>query len=323
MPSGGRATAVRAVAATSLCLLACALAAAPASAGPAALVAPFAGTQPGPRTFGGGHNFPGAAAPFGMVQFSPDTIPSDGHQGGYDYRDNHLKGFSVTHLSGAGCGLYGDFPFMPTTEPLTASPAPHGAPGLGHRYQPGFSHSHESAAPGRYAVRVNPAGGGAIHVGLTATTRTGLARIVFPRNPHSSVLVNAGGSARPDDRATVALNPNTEEITGSASSGFFCAQRPRYRIYFAARFNRPFASYGTWKRQALTPGGTAAADHKRPSTVPARTAQAGAYATFDTRRNRVVSMRIAVSFISAAAARRNLLAEGRGFSFGSAAGSAT
>src|SRR6476646_7274971 len=34
-------------------------------------------------------------------------------------------------------------------------------------------------------------------------------------------------------------------------------------------------------------------------------------------------MRIAVSFISAAAARQNLLAEGRGFSFGNAAESAT
>src|SRR6476620_6473456 len=62
------------------------------ASGTAQLVAPFAGTQPGPRTFGGGHNFPGAALPFGMVQFSPDTTPSDLHSGGYDYRDNHLKG---------------------------------------------------------------------------------------------------------------------------------------------------------------------------------------------------------------------------------------
>ena len=80
-----------------------------------------AGTQPGPRTFGGGHDFPGAAVPFGMVQWSPDTSPSDRHSGGYDYRDHHLKGFSLTHLSGAGCALYGDFPFVPTT--WTASKA--------------------------------------------------------------------------------------------------------------------------------------------------------------------------------------------------------
>src|SRR3954454_9442592 len=108
------------------------------AAGPAQLVAPFAGTQPGTSTFGGGHNFPGAALPFGMVQLSPDTTPSDQHSGGYDYRDNQLKGFSLTHLSGAGCALYGDFPLLPTTEPLRASPAPHGASGLAPRFRPGF-----------------------------------------------------------------------------------------------------------------------------------------------------------------------------------------
>ena len=37
----------------------------------------FAGTRPGPSTFGGGHNFPGATVPFGMVQWSPDTTPAD------------------------------------------------------------------------------------------------------------------------------------------------------------------------------------------------------------------------------------------------------
>ena len=74
----------------------------------------FAGTEPGAGAFGGGHNFPGATMPFGMVQWGPDTVPADRHSGGYDYRDRHLRGFSLTHLSGAGCALYGDFPFLPS-----------------------------------------------------------------------------------------------------------------------------------------------------------------------------------------------------------------
>src|SRR5436190_12731146 len=78
--------------------------AAPA-AGPADGVSVFAGTAPGDGDFGGGHNFPGATAPFGMVQWGPDTVPADRHSGGYDYRDRHLRGFSLTHLSGAGCAL--------------------------------------------------------------------------------------------------------------------------------------------------------------------------------------------------------------------------
>jgi predicted alpha-1,2-mannosidase len=283
-------------------------------AGLADRVSVFAGTEPGARTFGGGHNFPGATLPFGMVQWGPDTVPADRHSGGYDHRDNHIRGFSLTHLSGAGCALYGDFPFLPTTEPLRASPAARGG-GLGGRFQPGFSHAHERAGPGFYSVQLNPVGGGAIDAALTATTRTGMARFTFPSSPHASVLVDAGGSAKADDLAEVRIDPARREISGSASSGYFCAQRPRYRIYFAALFDRPIDAHGTWTRQQLAPGSTAATDQRPPSTVPAKTAQAGAYASFDTRRNKVVTVRVGVSFVSVAGARANLAAESGGTSF--------
>lgn len=278
-------------------------------------VNPFAGTRPGPRTFGGGHNFPGATVPFGMVQWGPDTTPSDRHSGGYDYRDRHVTGFSLTHLNGAGCSLYGDFPFLPTTEPLDASPAPAGSAGLAGRFEPGFSHRSERASPGRYSVRLNPVRGGAIGVDLTATTRTGMARFAFPRSPHASVLIDAGGSAKANDLAQVQIDPVNREISGLASSGYFCAQRPRYRVYFAAVFDRPFDAYGTWTRQALSRGATAASDSREPSNVASDTAQAGAYASFDTRRNRTVTARVGVSFVSVAGARANLAAENPGGGF--------
>ena len=123
----------------------------------------FAGTRPGPGTFGGGPNFPGATVPFGMVQWSPDTTPADVNgNGGYDYRDNHLKGFSLTHLSGAGCEVYGDFPFLPTTEPIASSPVAAGSSSLDGNLQPGLSHTPERVSPGYYPLRLNPAAGGAI-----------------------------------------------------------------------------------------------------------------------------------------------------------------
>jgi predicted alpha-1,2-mannosidase len=298
-----------------LLVLAFSAEAAPA-AGPADRVSVFAGTEPGQRTFGGGHNFPGATLPFGMVQWGPDTVPADRHSGGYDYRDHHLSGFSLTHLSGAGCALYGDIPFLPTTEPIRASPAAPGG-GLGGRFRPGFSHANERARPGLYSVHLNPVGGGAIDAALTATTRTGMARFVFPRSPHASVLIDAGGSAKANDLAEVQIDPDRREISGSASSGFFCAQRPRYRIYFAAAFDRPFDAYGTWTRQQLAPGSSLASDLEPASLDPAKkTAQAGAYASFDTRHGRVVSVRVGISFVSVAGARANLATESRGASFG-------
>jgi predicted alpha-1,2-mannosidase len=277
-------------------------------------VNPFAGTRPGPGTFGGGHNFPGAALPFGMVQWSPDTTPSAPHSGGYDHRDNHVRGFSLTHLSGAGCALYGDFPFLPTTEPLDGSPASPGG-GLAGRFQPGFSHADERARPGFYATRLNPARGAAIDVALTATTRTGMARFEFAPNPHASVLIDAGGSAQPNDFAAVAVDPGRREISGTASSGHFCGQRPRYKIHFAAVFDRRFDAYGTWRDGSLLPEGRAAADSQAPPANPRTTAQAGAYATFDTRSDRVVTARVGISFVSVEGARANLAAESRGDGF--------
>ncbi|HWI97063.1 MAG TPA: GH92 family glycosyl hydrolase [Solirubrobacterales bacterium] len=290
-----------------------------AAAGLADHVHVFAGTRPGHDTFGGGHNFPGAAAPFGMVQWSPDTTPADRNgRAGYDYRDSHIKGFGITHLSGAGCSLYGDFPFLPTTEPIDASPAAEGA-SLDGRFQPGFSHGEESGRPGYYSVRLNPVRGGAIETELTATTRTGMARFTFPRNPHASVLINAGGSAQPDDFAAVNIDPANREIDGTASSGLFCGQRPRYRVYIAAVFNRGFSAYGTWEEDKLNPGETAASDSQAPPTNPKTSADAGAYASFDTRHNRTVTARVGVSFVSVEDARANLAAENPGHGFSAVA----
>jgi predicted alpha-1,2-mannosidase len=293
-----------------------------AGAGLAGRVDVFAGTRPGPGTFGGGHNFPGAALPFGMVQWSPDTTPAAPHSGGYDHRDDHVSGFSLTHLSGAGCALYGDFPFLPTTEPLRSSPVAPGG-GLDGQFQPGFSHASEHGRPGFYAVRLNPVRGGAIGTELTATTRTGMARFTFPRSSHASVLVNAGGSAQPDDLAAVVVDPARREITGTASSGLFCGQRPRYRVYFAAVFDRAFAGYGTWREGTLEADGTAAEDQAFPAANPRSSAAAGAYASFDTRRNRSVAVRVGLSFVSVAGARANLAAESGRAGFGSIAARAT
>ena len=64
-------------------------------------VDPFIGTE------GGGHTFPGATVPFGMIQLSPDTQTRYYKQSypwaaGYQYQDPTILGFSHTHFSGCG-----------------------------------------------------------------------------------------------------------------------------------------------------------------------------------------------------------------------------
>src|SRR4051812_33353142 len=130
-------------------------------------VNPLSGTQPGGPDFGTGggaeNTFPGADVPFGMVQWSPDTVKRQ--PGGFYYPDNKIKGFSLTHLSGAGCDGAQDLPFMPFVGQVTTSPA--SDPG---RYVAGFSHDRESASPGYYGATLDS---GAT-VELTATQRSGM-----------------------------------------------------------------------------------------------------------------------------------------------------
>src|SRR5690606_23206977 len=68
---------------------------------PLAFVDPMIGTGPE------GHTSPGATAPFGMVQLSPDTDATCqirdcyDHAAGYSYHDPTIQGFSHTQFSGA------------------------------------------------------------------------------------------------------------------------------------------------------------------------------------------------------------------------------
>ena len=72
-----------------------------------------------------GNTYPGAQAPHGMVQLSPDNgLPGWDRIAGYFYPDLTIAGFSHTHLSGTGAGDLYDISFMPVVEPLSIAEAP-------------------------------------------------------------------------------------------------------------------------------------------------------------------------------------------------------
>jgi len=295
---------------------------------PVRLVNVHAGTAEGAPDFGtgggAGNTFPGATAPFGMLQWSPDTHPGRTNSpGGYSWEDTEIRGFSLTHLSGAGCPCLQDVPFLPTTVPIVASPAEPGSYLVASDLRATFRHEDERAEPGSYRVVLNRDRKAPIRVELAATTRAGLGRFTFPRTETASLLVNLGGSAMANGEAAVAIDPAAGEVSGSVESGQFCYHRNRYTVYFVAEFDRPFDGYGTWTEQTLAPGGVVAGDVSgKPNPVHFRPiagildpppnsdgAQAGAYVTFDTRRGRTVQMRVAISFVSVENARANLRAE--------------
>jgi predicted alpha-1,2-mannosidase len=203
---------------------------------PAALVNPMIGTGSGNATVGQVDTFPGAAAPFGMLSFSPDT-PSRPDGGGYDYADSSTLGFSLTHMSGPGCGAFGDFPILPTVGAIGDDPV---------ASTDTFSHSAETATPGSYGVTLNPSTSSAIQTKLAATARTGIAQLDYPSSTSSNVLFKMGDAQSGDTSASVQIL-NDHEVAGTETAGEFCGAPTTYPVYFVADFQQPFASYGTWQ----------------------------------------------------------------------------
>ena len=267
---------------------------------PAGLVDPIDGTGTGLVSPGSVGEFPGADLPFGMIQWSPDTTPNRAAAGGgYSYRDSRISGFSLTHLSGTGCASYGDVPILPTVGPVGRFPEHETA---------SFSHSSERIAPGRYGVTLGPS-----HVGteLAVTTRTGISRFTFPRARQANVLFKVAGSANPVSDSGVHL-VGRNGIAGQVTSGQFCGTGTNYTLYFYAMFSRPFAATGTWSGSTVSPGVTSC-----------RSRACGAFVTFDTEQDPVVTMKVGISFVSVANAADNLRVEDPGWSLGHVESQAT
>jgi predicted alpha-1,2-mannosidase len=285
----------------------------------AAVTDPTASVNPFIGTANGGNVYPGATAPFGMVAFSPEeTAVVKDHTrvaapGGYAWTANHIRGFSLTHLSGTGCaGASGDAPIMPVTEAVAQSPSavePFGA------YASTFDHAHEHASPGAYGVTLD--NGAAVELGATA--RTGILRVRFPARRPANLLFRASDSETGSTDATIHIDAAHHEVTGSVTSGDFCGyigpgrRQAYYTLHFVAVVDQPFTAGGTWTDLAVHPGAT---DAKGGTTFgdqrdPPQGRGSGGWIAFDATRTPTVTLRIGVSYISEAAARANLEAESK------------
>ena len=295
---------------------------------PAALVDPMVGTGSGNSIVGQVDTFPGADVPFGMIQWSPDT-PSRPDGGGYNYADSDITGFSLTHFSGPGCATAGDFPILPLAGAVPADPGDAEA---------AFSHDTEAAHPGSYAVTA-----GGIRTRLAVTDRAGVASFTYPATTSAQVLVKVADSANGGSAATF-QTIGDDEIAGAVTSGGFCGQPDTYTVYFAARFNRPFTTSGTWggatqAQVTRSPGSTAVTEKGKQdplrkqyaaqsSTASAASTQgsgvvAGGWVTFNTTQDPVIGMQTAISYVSVNGALGNLAAEAHTWSVGAVAAQAT
>ena len=249
-------------------------------------VNPFIGTG------GHGHTYPGAIAPFGMIQNSPDTrMDSWDGCSGYHISDTTILGFSLTHLTGTGCNDYGDFRFAPVTGKVSLK---------SKDYASSFRHENESAKAGYYSVVLDDNN---IKVELTAGERAAMQRYTFPQTNDAHIIVElqeSNTSAETIHESFVTIESDNA-ISGFRRTGQWASNQ---YLYFYAEFSKPFVGYGICSDNIEYPG----MKHAEGKDLQA-------WLDFDTTDGEPIVMRVATSAVDVDGAKKNLAAEITDFDF--------
>lgn len=175
-----------------------------------------------------GNNYPGATAPFGLIQLSPDTseAPNWGDASGYDYNRNTIYGFSHTRLSGTGASDLIDISVMPTSSGRTSST---------------FTHDEEKARPGYYQVRLKDEN---INAELTATTRTGIHRYQYPSGREAEIILDMDHSADKGSWGRRIINAQIRLVNDHAIEGYriITGWAKLRKVYFYMEFSSPIVA---------------------------------------------------------------------------------
>lgn len=264
-----------------------------------------------------GHTYPGATAPFGAVQLSPetDTVSYElngryngevyKYCAGYKYEDKTITGFSHTHFSGTGHSDLGDFLMMPTVGKLKLNPGTAKQPGSGYRSS--FSHANETAEAGYYKVKLDSYN---ITAELTATNRVGMHQYTFPKSEQSHIVLDlTAGIYNYEDKNTwtYVRVVNDTLITGYRQTNGWARART---VYFAMSFSKPFKSYGSkYENQNPVYRGFWRKFDQTKNFPELAARQIKMYFDFDTNADEKVKVKVALSPVSQANALENMRLE--------------
>ena len=270
-----------------------------------------------------GHTYPGATAPFGMVQLSPETDTVSYEQNGkynpdvykycagYQYDDKTIVGFSHTHFSGTGHSDLGDFLIMPTVGTLKLNPGTADQPHSG--YRSAFSHDRETAEADYYKVKLDDYN---ILAELTATTRVGVHRYTFPKSDDAHIILDlmSGIYNYPGKNVWTYLHVvNDTLVTGYRETYGWARTR---KLYFAMTFSKPFIAYGNHdydRRQAYHGFWGKFNQSRNFPEIAGRDLRA--YFDFHTNEGESISIKVALSPVSMDGALNNLRTEAPGWDF--------
>jgi putative alpha-1,2-mannosidase len=137
-----------------------------------------------------GGTYPGAVAPYGFVQLTPETNVSSAR--GYNYTDSVIYFFScINHMSGYPNGSSGNIQIMPVEKKPDIQ--------IG-KYNRRFLHQDEKTVPGFYSVLFRDNG---TLAEATSSERTGMFRFTFPRGVTPAIFLGDLGKIEVKSKRTI------------------------------------------------------------------------------------------------------------------------
>ena len=263
-----------------------------------------------------GHVFPGATAPFGMVQVSPQTnfqvmYNEDGsynkqtyeYCAGYQYKDSTIIGFAHTNFSGTGHSDLGDVLIMPTTGDLHLSPFDTEDE---EGYYSVYSHENEEASPGYYKTELESY---KIKAEVSASDRVGYHRYTFPESDDAHILLDLVYNVYHHDNKNVWTFLRVENdslITGYRQTKGWARTK---KVFFAIAFSKPFTSYGHKKYDDISYNGFYRRFEESVNFPEMAGKNIRAYFNFDMAENESLDLKVALSNVGIDGALKNLETE--------------
>ncbi len=177
-----------------------------------------------------GHVFMGASVPFGMINAGPTQLETGWDWcSGYHESGKKIVGFGQMHLSGTGCGDFGDLCLMPGYGDQELSNE-----GLAST----FSHEHEVVRPGYYSVLLDKFG---ITAEMTATDRVALYQFTYPKGSNNArVVVDLKNGVGGDLIATRVVQLDANTLMGYRRVKGWAEDK---KVYFCIRFSQPIHNW--------------------------------------------------------------------------------
>ena len=177
-----------------------------------------------------------AGRPFGLVGLTPDTeLRSRFGGSGYVYQKTDIYGFSHLHGWGLGALLV-----MPTVGGVAAAQGPDG-------WKSPHQHAHEVMTAGYHKVLLDRYG---ITAEITSTARAGFHRWTFANDGVADIFFDLHSLLAEADQVNAQVTRVSDtEIEGwvHLHASYEGESGDVGKVYFVARFSKPFAALHGWK----------------------------------------------------------------------------